>query len=202
MNFGGADKLISAEMTHNGKRVFDIDANVREYWTCQDSTTDQCEKTTKAIDVNVELETTKKSIKAKGGLRSTAAASLSGHVSFETSGTEDSFGVEMSLVKDLAFSNPTPGMKGLKMDTVIKSQGQEVFSSSASLNLTPGVVFDFNLDTLGHKARVGINKANPTGGQRLVDAEYSLEGQMVSRATVQVDIPNHKYSAEVVVSSK
>ena len=32
----------------------------REYWTCQDSTTDLCEKTTKAVDVQLELETTRR----------------------------------------------------------------------------------------------------------------------------------------------
>ena len=65
-----------------------------------------------------------------------------------------------------------------------------------------GLVFDFNLDTLGHKAKVGLNKEGPDGKQRVVEAEYSLDGQTVSKATVEADIPNHIYSAEVVVKDE
>ena len=101
----------------------------------------QCDKTTKATDVRVHLETSKRSLKAEGNLRSMAAASFSGHISIETSGTEGSgSGIEMDLVKDLDFSNPTPDMQGMKLDTVIKNQGQEVFTARASLNKTPGLV--------------------------------------------------------------
>ena len=101
----------------------------------------QCDKTTKAADIRVHLETAKRSLKAEGNLRSMAAASFSGHISFETSGTEGSgSGIEMDLVKDLDFSNPTPDMQGMKLDTVIKNQGQEVFTARASLNKTPGLV--------------------------------------------------------------
>ena len=58
---------------------------LREYWTCQDGTTDQCEKTTKALDFKADLKTAKRTVKAVTMLRTQTAGAFAAKVNLETS---------------------------------------------------------------------------------------------------------------------
>ena len=54
-----------------------------------------------------------------------------------------------------------------------------------------GMVIDFHLDTLGHKANLGVD----SNAKRLFQSEYMYGVEVVSKAVVEADVGNNEYNA-------